>query len=160
MNGEPKPRLWLVDDEFNDIYLRVMRPRIESEGIQLEVRAGVGMLQQFMLEYPNQKNLQRDCFLLDVFMVVPPLLSNPKYWGDYPAAYEGTGFALANWLCAEQGVKLERIRAASAHRNYSMIRHAFGLGYLHCYDNWHSVHWRELSDWAKVKVNISARQKK
>ena len=158
MNRKPKPRLWLVDDESNEIYLGIMRPRIENEDIELMVYAGSGMLEKFMMDYPDAKDSQRDYFLLDVFMAVPLLLRLPKYWGDYPIDYGGTGFALANWLRSAQGVKLGRIRVASAHTNYSGIRHAFGLGELHCYGNWHLVYPKELSAWTGSRQNSEAEQ--
>ena len=151
MITDKKPRLWLVDDEFDDIYLRIMSPRIESEGIDLQVYAGRGMLEKFMLDYPSVKDLSRDRFLLDVFMEVPPLLRSIKYWGNYPIDLGGTGFALANWLRSEQDVELGRIRVSSAHTNYSGIRGAFDLESLHCYANWHAVHPKELSAWATGK---------
>ena len=149
MNNDNKPRLWLIDDERNEPYLGVMRPNIESKGVELEVRAGGGMLQDFMFTYPSMKDTQRDCFLLDVFMGVPQLLSSAKYWRDHPVTYKGTGFALANWLHHEQGIALDRIRAVSVHTNYSLIKDSFGLSNLYCYEDWHSVLWKELSIWAK-----------
>ena len=149
MSNDKKPRLWLVDDEFNEIYLRTMRPRIEDEGIEFRICAGRGMLQEFMLQYPKQRDLKRDFMLLDVFMGVPGLLQNKKYWGEYEpnTDSQGAGFALANWLHLDEKVEFERIRVASSHTNYSLICNKFHLGNLYCYENWHSIHPIDLRAW-------------